>query len=47
MSSLADLRTKSRDEYIKLDRTGKIWSDSNLNSAINRSYLKLQQDAKF
>lgn len=47
MSSLAELRTKSRDEYIKLDRTGKIWSDSNLDSAINRAYLKVQQDAKF
>ena len=47
MSSLADLRTKSRDEYIKLDRTGKIWSDSNLDSYINRAYLKIQQDAKF
>lgn len=47
MTSLLQLRAKSRDERIKVDRTGKVWSDNVLNSYIQQAYLKLQQDAKF
>lgn len=44
MSSLVDLRTKTREEYIKIDPSGKIWSSSTLDAYINRAYFQVQVD---
>jgi hypothetical protein len=44
MTSLADLRTKFRDEYVKIDPNSKVWSDSVANNYINRSYFQIQKD---
>ena len=37
------LRTLIRNE-LKIDPNGKVWTDSTLNTYLNRSYLQLQQD---
>jgi len=46
MSTLLSLRTDLRNE-IKIDPNWKIWSDSVLNSAINRAYTRVQADWNF
>lgn len=44
MSTLQDIRLKTRSNYIKIDTNGKIWWDNTLDSIINRAYFQLQKD---
>lgn len=44
MSSLQDLRIKTRNEYIKIDPSGKIRGDTTLDALLNRAYFQVQKD---
>lgn len=44
MSTLQDLRIKTRNEYIKIDPSGKIRGDTTLDALINRAYFQVQKD---
>ncbi len=44
MTSLVDLRAKTRNEYIKIDPAGKIWNNSTLDALINRAYFQVQAE---
>jgi len=44
MSSLQDLRIKTRNEYIKIDPSGKVRGDSTLDALLNRAYFQVQKD---
>jgi hypothetical protein len=46
MSTLLTLRGKLRTE-IKIDPSGRIWTDSTLNAAINQAVNQLQQDGDY
>lgn len=47
MTTLIDLRTKLRTEYIRIDPNGKIRSDAVLDGYINRAYFQLQKDWQY
>lgn len=47
MTSLVDLRTKLRTEYIRIDPNGKIWSNSVIDWYINRAYTQIQKDWQY
>tara|TARA_R100001530_G_C4320833_1_gene155734 strand:- start:3410 stop:4060 length:651 start_codon:yes stop_codon:yes gene_type:complete len=47
MTSLVNLRTKCRDEFVKIDPNSKVWSADVLDSYINRGYTQTQKDGNY
>jgi hypothetical protein len=43
-STRLQLRNKVRTDELKIDPTGRIWSDDTLNNFINIAYLRIQED---
>ena len=47
MSSLTELRTNTRNQYLKIDPNANVWNDTSLDYYINRGYTKVQQDFQY
>lgn len=47
MTTAADLRTKFRDQYAKIDRTGKVWGNSVVNGFLNRAKDQIEKDTSY
>lgn len=47
MSTLSDLRTNTRNAYLKIDPNGKVWDNNTLDYYVNKWYERVQQDFQY